>query len=53
MKLDGRRESSNVEDRRGLSGGKVAGIGGIGAVIIAALFAWTLFRPVFRLPNSR
>ena len=40
MKLDGRRESSNVEDRRGMSGGAKAGIGGIGAVIIAALFAW-------------
>ena len=40
MRLDGRRESSNVEDRRGMSGGKVAGIGGIGAVIVAALFAW-------------
>ena len=39
MKLDGRRESSNVEDRRGISGKAVAG-GGIGAVIIAALFAW-------------
>jgi len=40
MKLTGRRESSNVEDRRGMSGGAKAGIGGIGAVIIAALFAW-------------
>ena len=40
MKLDGRRESSNVEDRRGMSGGAKAGIGGIGAVIVAALFAW-------------
>ena len=40
MRLDGRRESSNVEDRRGMSGGKMAGIGGIGAVIVAALFAW-------------
>ena len=40
MKLTGRRESSNVEDRRGLSGGAKAGIGGIGAVIVAALFAW-------------
>ena len=40
MRLDGRKESSHVEDRRGLSGGKVAGIGGIGAVIVAALFAW-------------
>jgi hypothetical protein len=40
MKLTGRRESSNVEDRRGLSGGAKAGIGGIGAIIVAALFAW-------------
>ncbi|MBR6842157.1 MAG: neutral zinc metallopeptidase [Prevotella sp.] len=40
MRLDGRRESSNVEDRRGMSGGAKAGIGGIGAIIIAALFAW-------------
>ena len=29
-----------MEDRRGLSGGAKAGIGGIGAVIVAALFAW-------------
>ena len=40
MRLDGRRESSNVEDRRGLSGGAKVGIGGIGGIIIAALFAW-------------
>lgn len=41
MRLDGRRESSNVEDRRGMSGRKIAGIGGgIGGVIIAALIAW-------------
>ena len=39
MRLDGRRESSNVEDRRGMSGKAIAG-GGIGAVIVAALFAW-------------
>ncbi len=29
-----------MEDRRGMSGGAKAGIGGIGAVIVAALFAW-------------
>ena len=29
-----------MEDRRGLSGGAKAGIGGIGAIIVAALFAW-------------
>ena len=37
MRLDGRRESSNVEDRRGMSGGAKAGIGGIGGVILIAL----------------
>jgi len=40
MDLSGRRESSNVEDRRGMGGGAKAGIGGIGAIIVAALFAW-------------
>lgn len=37
MKLNGRRESTNVDDRRGLSGGAKAGIGGIGAVVIIAI----------------
>ena len=41
MKLDGRRFSNNVNDRRGLSGGgKIAGIGGIGGLIIVALVVW-------------
>jgi len=40
MKLTGRRQSSNVEDRRGMSTGAKAGVGGIGAIIVAALFAW-------------
>ena len=40
MRLDGRRESSNVEDRRGLSGGAKAGIGGIGGIILIALFTF-------------
>ena len=41
MRLNGRRESSNVDDRRGRSGlgGKIAG-GGIVGVIIAAVIAW-------------
>ena len=39
MKLDGRRESSNVEDRRGMSGGKKAGLG-IGGIIIAMAIAY-------------
>ncbi len=36
MKLDGRRESTNVEDRRGMSGGKAAGLG-IGGIAIVAI----------------
>ena len=36
MKLDGRRESSNVEDRRGMSGGTAAGIG-LGGIALIAL----------------
>lgn len=39
MKWIGRRESSNVEDRRGLSGGKMAAGGGIGAVVIYLLYS--------------
>ncbi len=39
MRLNERRESSNVDDRRGGGGRKIAGAG-IGAVIIAAIIAW-------------
>lgn len=43
MRLDGRRTSNNVEDRR--SGGSsrarsIAGVGGIGGLIITALIIW-------------
>jgi hypothetical protein len=37
MKLSGRRESTNVEDRRGMSTGAKAGIGGLGGIIVIAL----------------
>ena len=37
MKLDGRRESSNVEDRRGMSTGTKAGIGGLAGIILIAV----------------
>lgn len=37
MKLDGRRQSTNVEDRRGSSVGKMAGGVGIGGIIIALI----------------
>ena len=40
MRLDGRRNSSNVDDRRGRRTGLIAGTGGIGALIIAALITW-------------
>jgi len=40
MDLSGRRSSSNVEDRRGLSTGAKAGIGGLGGIIIIALMTF-------------
>ena len=39
MRLDGRRESSNVDDRRSLSGGAKAGMG-IGGLVVVALITW-------------
>ncbi|MBR1626691.1 MAG: neutral zinc metallopeptidase [Bacteroidales bacterium] len=42
MKLDGRRESSNVDDRRGLSGKTKAGIGGGIGLIAVALLTWLM-----------
>ena len=41
MKLDGRRESSNVEDRRRMSGGTVAGLG-LGGVALVALITFLM-----------
>ena len=40
MDLKGRRSSSNVEDRRGLSTGAKAGIGGLGGIIVIALMTF-------------
>ncbi len=37
MRLDGRRTSSNVEDRRGMSAGKMAGGLGIGGIVVVIL----------------
>ena len=37
MRLDGRRQSTNVDDRRGMSTGKVAGGVGLGGLIIIGL----------------
>ena len=41
MRLDGRRESSNVDDRRRSGGGKKASMG-IGGLVIAALVVWMM-----------
>lgn len=38
MKWTGRRESSNVDDRRGLSGGKIAAGGGVAGIVIYLLY---------------
>lgn len=40
MRLNGRRQSGNIDDRRTGGKGKLALGGGIGAVIVAALIAW-------------
>ena len=37
MQLDGRRQSTNVDDRRGMSAGKVAGGVGLGGLIIIGI----------------
>ena len=37
MNLKGRRESSNVEDRRGMSTGAKAGVGGLAGIILIAV----------------
>ena len=39
MKLDGRRESSNVDDRRRMSGGQAAGLG-IGGIVMIAIITF-------------
>lgn len=40
MRLNGRRESSHVDDRRGMGGAAKAGVGGIGAMLLIALFTF-------------
>jgi len=40
MRLDGRRESSNVDDRRRAGGMKTAGGLGIGAIVVALLLSF-------------
>ena len=40
MNLKGRRESSNVEDRRGMSTGAKAGVGGLAGIILIAVMTF-------------
>ena len=42
MKLDGRRESTNVDERRRSGGGRTAAGMGIGGIIVAALLTWIM-----------
>ena len=48
MDLTGRRESSNVDDRRRMSGAAKAGIGGLAGIIIACLMAWLTGGDIFQ-----
>lgn len=41
MRLNGRRESTNVDDRRHVRGGKKAGLG-IGGIVVVALITWLM-----------
>jgi len=55
MRWRGERQSTNIEDRRGLSGGKIAIGGGLGTVvilIIALLFGVNPQRLLEQLPND-
>src|ERR1051325_462099 len=55
MRWRGERQSTNIEDRRGLSGGKIAVGGGLGTVvilIIALLFGVNPQRLLEQLPND-
>jgi len=55
MRWRGERQSTNIEDRRGLSGGKVAVGGGIGTIvilIIALLFGADPRQLLEQLPND-
>jgi predicted metalloprotease len=40
MRIEGRRRSANVEDRRGMSGGGKATLGGLGGLVVVGLIAW-------------
>src|SRR5919198_229934 len=43
MLWKGRRESSNIEDRRGMGGGRIGGGGlGLGGIVILLIIAWAL-----------
>lgn len=51
MRWRGRSESSNVEDRRGIRVGRGAGIGGVGAIIVALIAMYFGQDPTVVLQN--
>lgn len=51
MDLNGRRTSSNVDDRRSISGGAKAGMG-IGGLLVAGLLGWILTGNPFSFVSS-
>ncbi|MBR1872323.1 MAG: zinc metallopeptidase [Bacteroidales bacterium] len=53
MKLDGRRESTNVQDRRGMSGGAKMGLGGIVIVGLITLLMGGDLGDVFNVISSQ
>jgi uncharacterized protein len=54
MQWQGRRQSENIEDRRGLTGGRIAigGLGGIAVLILALLFGADPRQLLEQLPNG-
>lgn len=52
MKLTGRRESTNVDDRRGMSAGKAGGIGIVGIIIALVISFITGSNPLDMLTNA-
>ena len=52
MQLDGERESDNVEDRRGISGGVMAGGGGLVALVIGLVVYFITGQPPAQLTDQ-
>lgn len=51
MRWEGREQSGNIEDRRGFSVGRMTGVGGVGAVVVALLAMYLGVDPTEVLQN--